>query len=36
MTGVMYARNNPNHPEFRPQGREALFALAAINASMEK
>jgi ankyrin repeat protein len=35
MTGVVYARNNPNHPEFRPQGREALFALAAINASME-
>lgn len=36
MTGVMYERNNPKHPEFRPQGREALFALAAINDSLAR
>lgn len=29
ITGVMYERNNPKHPQFRPEAREALlFTLA--------
>lgn len=34
MTGVMYATNNPKHPNFRPEGRAAIFTLYGIESSL--
>lgn len=31
ITGIAYATNNPNHPHFRPEAREALLALHAMD-----
>lgn len=32
LTGIAYARNNPKHPQHRPEGREAFFRLYAMEA----
>lgn len=34
LTGIMYATNNPKHPNFRPAAREAFFAMFAMEAAM--
>ena len=30
ISGCMYATNNPNHPNFRPEARDALLKLQAM------
>ena len=32
--GVMYARNNPRHPDHRPEALEAILALSAMEAKL--
>lgn len=32
ISGIAYARNNPKHPQHRPEGREAFFRLYAMEA----
>lgn len=34
LSGIAYATNNPNHPNFRPEARESLFALYSLNESL--
>ena len=36
ISGIMYARNNPKHPEFRPEGRRAFFNLYAMNLDLSQ
>jgi ankyrin repeat protein len=31
ISGIMYATNNPKHPNFRPDARQAFFDLFALN-----
>ena len=33
ITGIAHATNNPKHPQFRPEARDALFALFEMNAA---
>lgn len=35
IAGIAYATNNPKHPNFRPEARDALFALFALDQSLE-
>jgi ankyrin repeat protein len=34
ITGIAYATNNPKHPNFRPEAREALFSLYFMEQSL--
>ena len=34
VVGSLYAVNNPKHPDFRPEARDALFALYDLNESL--
>lgn len=34
MTGIMYATNNPKHPNHRPEARAALFAIHDVENSL--
>lgn len=36
MTGTMYATNNPKHPNFRPDAREALFSMWNLERSLQR
>jgi len=35
ISGLPYATNNPKHPNFRPEARDALFSLFDMNASLQ-
>jgi ankyrin repeat protein len=35
ISGLPYATNNPRHPQFRPEARDALFSLFDMEAALQ-
>jgi hypothetical protein len=36
ITGIQYSTNNPKHPAFRPESRQALLSLFAMESRLSR